>query len=136
MGEEHLVPTYGGKMPDKKFELKDSGQREQFDTGAVRDIRVGKGRYDLITPLALRRLAIIMEKGAEKYDSRNWEKGMPFSRLLDSAIRHINQYLLGWQDEDHLAQACFNLFAIMHFEEMRPDLDDLPHYMKEGKCSS
>ena len=39
--------------------------------------------------------------------------------------------------EDHLAQACWNLFACMHFEEMiergklPKELNDLPNYRKE-----
>jgi len=112
-----------------KFTLRDSGKRRDFKSGAVRDVREGKGRYDLITPFALRRLALIMEKGAKKYDDRNWEKGMEFSSLIDSAERHIEQFKMGLEDEDHLAQACFNLFAIIHFQELRrDDLDDMPLY--------
>ena len=115
-----------------KFELKDSGKREDFKSGAVRDSREGKGRYDLVTPFGLKRLAIIMEKGAIKYEDRNWEKGMEFSRLLDSAERHLEQFKMGLTDEDHLAQAAFNVFAIIHFQELgRTDLDDLPHYMED-----
>lgn len=108
------------------FDLHDSGQREQFESGAVRDTRTGKGRFDLITPIGLRRLAIIYERGAVKYAPRNWEAGMPISRCIDSALRHINQYKEGWSDEDHLAQAAWNLFAAMHFEEVKPELQDLP----------
>lgn len=113
------------------FTLKDSGKRENFDTGARRDTREGKGRFDLISPFMLRRLALVMERGAVKYDDRNWEKGMPFSRFTDSALRHINQFVMGKSDEDHLAQAIFNLMAIIHFQEAGPaGLDDLPHYYK------
>lgn len=109
-----------------KFVVKDSGKREEFDTGARRDTREGKGRFDLISPYMLRRLAVVMERGAVKYGDRNWEKGMPFSRFIDSALRHINQFLSYSHDEDHLAQAIFNLMAVIHFEETgRADLDDL-----------
>jgi hypothetical protein len=108
-----------------EYIIKDSGSREQFETGAVRDLREGKGRYDLITPIGLRRLAGVYERGCVKYSPRNWEKGMPMSRCLDSALRHINQYLEGYRDEDHLAQGCWNLMAAMHFEELRPELNDI-----------
>ncbi len=114
------------------FELKDSGDRHEFESGAVRDRQGGKGRYDLISIVALRRLAIIMEKGAEKYNTRNWEKGMPLSRYLDSAIRHTLQTLDGLDDEDHPAQAMFNLMAYMHTKhridmgELSEELDDIP----------
>jgi len=118
-------------VPNKKehrFTLKDSGQREAFESGMVRDIREGKGRYDLISPIALRRLAIVYEKGAVKYEDRNWEKGAPMSRFMDSALRHLNQYKEGKRDEDHIAQACWNLFAMLHFDEVKPELNDLPSY--------
>lgn len=106
----------------------DSGQRESFPSGMVRDVRHGKGRFDLVTPIGLRRLAQVYERGAAKYDDRNWEKGSPLSRFIDSAERHINDYKCGLRDEDHLAQASWNLFAVMHLEATRPELQDMPTY--------
>lgn len=116
------------------YVTKDSGQREEFGSGAVRDVRQGKGRYDLISFLALSRIAGVYERGAAKYDDRNWEKGMPIGRTLDSALRHIGQYITGEDDEDHLAQAAWNLIAALHFDEgikrgyYPSELDDRPHY--------
>ncbi len=111
------------------MQVLDSGKREKFATGAVRDVREGKGRFDLVSPFALMRLARWYEAGARKYSERNWEKGIPFSRCLDSALRHLIKYQMGMRDEDHLAAAAWNVFAIMHFEETgRRDLDDLPKY--------
>lgn len=97
--------------------IKDSGVREAFSTGSVRDTRHGKGRFDLITPIALRRLALHYEGGAAKYGDRNWEKGQPLARYLDSALRHINCHQAGERDEDHLIAAAWNLFAYVHTEE-------------------
>lgn len=105
---------------------------EVFNSGAVRDNRAGKGRYDLISPFALKRLAMTMEEGAIKYGDRNWEKGMPQSRLFDSAIRHLLQYMMGYEDEDHLGHAMFNVMAMTHNDELIADgllpyeLDDRP----------
>lgn len=116
-------------MKQKTFVTKDSGKREQFDTGAVRDTRNGKGRFDLITPYGLKRLADVYERGALKYNDHNWEKGIPISRCMDSALRHLNQYMEGLGDEDHLAAACWNIMATMHFEEVKPELQDIPGRM-------
>ena len=116
------------------YETKDSGKREQHKSGAVRDVREGKGRYDLFSPIALRRVAGVNERGAVKYDDRNWEKGMPIGRFLDSALRHIFENLEGLRDEDHLAQAAWNLLAAIHTEEMisrglmPKELDNRPNY--------
>lgn len=108
------------------YEMKDSGERRQFDTGAQRDRAKGKGRYDLISPIALQRLAVVLEKGALKYEDRNWEKGMPMSVFLDSGLRHLFQYLEGSRDEDHLGQAMFNVMAAMHTEECINNQGTLP----------
>ncbi len=94
----------------------DSGSRERFPSGAVRDCRAGKGRYDLISPHGLQRLALLMERGSAKYGDRNWERGIPESRCMDSAFRHMVHYMAGDRDEDHLAAVVFNLFAVMHFQ--------------------
>lgn len=115
------------------FEMKDSGAREEFGTGAVRDIREGKGRYDLISPFALKRLAIVYEKGAQKYSIRNWEAGMPHTRYYDSATRHLLQWLMGDADEDHLAHAMWNVAAIMHMQETHPGLDDRPNWKPKAQ---
>ena len=118
-------------------EVKDSGERQEFATGSVRDPGTGKGRYDLISPIGLRRLARHYENGARKYTDRNWEKGMPVSRCLDSAIRHLYSYLGGSRDEDHLAAAAWNAFAAMHYIEecaagrLPPELNDIPAPTKE-----
>lgn len=102
-----------------EYITKDSGERAQFQTGAQRDTAKGKGRYDLLPVLALRRLAQLYERGAIKYEARNWEKGIPVSRMYDSGIRHALQALAGLRDEDHLAGAVFNLLGIMEYEERR-----------------
>ena len=112
--------------------LKDSGERRQFHTGAVRDRAVGKGRYDLLSTQMMFRLARHYEAGAIKYTDRNWEKGMSFSIYVDAAMRHLLKYIAGWNDEDHLAAAIWNLAALMFQEERNPDLDDLPERQREA----
>jgi len=108
----------------------------EYKTGAKRDINVGKGAYELISPMALRRLAQVYERGAVQKGARNWERGIPFSRCVQSALRHIFQYLEGMRDEDHLMQAVWNLIAVAHFEEcikrglLPKELNDLPKYFK------
>lgn len=111
--------------------IDDSGGRITYGNGmAMREPSTGKGRYDLISPFATRRLAEWMELGAEKYAPHNWEKGIPFSRYMDSAKRHLDKFVMGAEDEDHLAAAAFNIFAIMHHQELGQDeLDDMPHYL-------
>lgn len=118
-----------------------SGTTQSFKSGATREIKKDKGRFDLISPLALQRLARHYENGAKVYGDRNWEKGIPYHSLLDSAERHLNtikQLLLTGQpwDEDHAAAVCWNVFALMHFMEMgRDDLDDVSPYLGSDKVT-
>src|SRR3954470_1453827 len=55
--------------------VKDSGQRQEFSTGAVRDTQTGKGFPHLLPSHALLRLAKHFENGAKKYGKNNWRKG-------------------------------------------------------------
>jgi hypothetical protein len=97
----------------------------QFDTGAVRSADADAERYDLISPVGLRRLAETYAEGAKKYNDHNWLKGFPQSTVLNHALRHLRLYIQGDATEDHLAHAAWNLFAAMEFEETRPDLMDI-----------
>lgn len=120
--------------------LEDSGQRREFSTGAVRDRGDLKPRPDLISPHAQMREGMIHTLGSQKYALRNWEQGIPISECLASAQRHIEQYKRGDTNEDHIAQARWNLGAIIHFEEeikagrLDPSLDDLPKYANPPIC--
>jgi hypothetical protein len=119
--------------------VNDSGKRQEFETGSRRDTREGKGRYDLISPIAMQRLAKHFENGAVKYGDRNWEKGQPISRYLDSAIRHIYKFLEGHRDEDHLAAAMWNIGGAIHTEEvierglLPESLNDVVNYLEKEK---
>jgi hypothetical protein len=108
------------------YETKDSGQREVFDTGMQRDSQESKGRFDLVPFEALLRLAQLYERGAVKYDANNWRKGQPFSRAANSMLRHANEAVAGYSDEDHLAAVVFNAMALMSYQEMikRGELDE------------
>lgn len=102
----------------------DSGERSEFSTGAHRDSSSGKGRYDLISPIALQRLARHYENGAVRYGDRNWEKGIPLHSYFDSAVRHLYKWLLNKllgreQDEDHLSAAIWNIMCIVHIRAYR-----------------
>jgi hypothetical protein len=100
------------------FVTKDSGERDDFSTGARRDTQEGKPRYGLVPVPALKRLAELYTRGAEKYGEDNWQKGMPFSRVMESLLRHVYQYLEGDREEDHLAAVAWNAFTLMTYEEL------------------
>ena len=113
--------------------IKDSGERREFETGAVRDMSEGKGLMVVMPASALLRLSLHYEHGAKKYGKFNWQKGIPVSSFMDSALRHIMKYLDGWDDEDHLAAAAFNILGAMEMEAHKPAMQDIP--AREGAKS-
>lgn len=108
-----------------------------FSTGSVRDRRDGKGRFDLIPPEPLKRLALRYEYGINQgYGERNWEKGQPLMSYIDSLERHINDLKSGGDVEDHAAailwNACGYMQTLKWIEDgaLPAELDDRPHWMK------
>lgn len=145
--------------------IKDSGERREYETGAVRDMAEGKGRCDLLPldvasmvledgkvlwmisefqrseapmflykalavfcesrgwdrPTMLLEVSKHMEEGAKKYGERNWEKGLPVSCYIDSAVRHYLKWRRGDEDERHDRAFCWNvmccIWTIMHKSE-------------------
>lgn len=158
--------------------IADSGNRTEFDTGAVRDIQEGKGRCDLM-PLDVVSMAYVrlfgsvgyagmifndiyqfaetgktsflydtlhvfvnvqhifidladmflavaqhFEEGAKKYGERNWEKGIPLSRYIDSATRHYLKVLRGDTDEPHDRAFVWNIMCAIWTAEHKPELNE------------
>lgn len=108
------------------MEIKDSGERTEFETGAVRDLHTGKGRMDLLPWEALIEVSKHCEAGALKYGERNCEKGIPIHSLIDSAFRHLAKYMIGAQDEPHLRAAAWNILFALYMEIRRPEMQDIP----------
>lgn len=100
------------------FEIKDSGKRQEFAGGMVRDTTEGKVDFtNLLHGPMFRRAAVHMTKGREKYPDPepgvpNWtlaEGQEEYQRARQSALRHLIQWLDGDVDEDHAAAVYFNI---------------------------
>lgn len=125
------------KTPPSPFTVQDSGERQEFSSGMVRDTAKGKMRPDLVMdgPLFLRWVRL-MTKGAEKYEARNWMKATSQeegNRGLESAMRHFtiwytwHKYGLNIEDldnpttepltEDHAAAVPFNINLVEYVAE-------------------
>ena len=106
-----------------EFEVKDSGTREEFEGGMVRDTTAGKVDPTLVLdgPM-LERWAEHLSKGAVKYSKRNWmlAKGdTEYERFQESAFRHFLQWMRGDRDEDHAAAVFFNINGAEYVRERR-----------------
>jgi hypothetical protein len=81
----------------------------------------GKNRLGLMSIPALWEIGQVYTMGAAKYADRNWEKGMPYTKTMDAALRHIFKWLAGHRNDEesglhHLAHAAWNLIALLHYE--------------------
>ncbi len=77
-----------------------------------------------------------LSHGAKVYGRYNFRKGLSHSRLLDSALRHITQRLMGEEiDKDsgnlHIWNAMASLAMYEWMRVNRPDLNDLYEYPKK-----
>lgn len=98
------------------FVTKDSGERQQFETGMVRDTTGDKIRYDLVDMPMLKRWAELMTRGAAKYGPNNWKKAATqeeLDRFKESAFRHFMTWFLEEDtSEDHAAAILFNVAGV------------------------
>lgn len=107
------------------FEVKDSGVRQEYNSGMRRDTQEGKPDYTLLPEPMLTRWADHMTKGAVKYGRRNWQLAdseEELERFKSSAMRHMIQWLRGDRDEDHAAAVMFNLSAAEHVKNKLYDI--------------
>lgn len=71
---------------------------------------------------AILEVSIRYKEGAEKYDERNWEKGIPIHSYFDSAIRHYIKYITGWTDEEHDRAFLWNLMSALWTYDNLPEM--------------
>lgn len=104
------------------FIVEDSGKRKEFAGGMQRDTADGKIDYSLVLdgPMFLR-WAEHMDKGARKYNKRNWMKAAGDEELIrfkESALRHFMQWFLDLNPkEDHASGVFFNINGAEYVKE-------------------
>jgi hypothetical protein len=105
----------------KKFITKDSGKRQEYQSGMRRDLQDNKPDLYLWMPKDipyeeqfLTRAGYAARRGANKYGDRNFEKANSteeLERFKSSALRHMFQWLNNETDEDHAVAIFFNLLS-------------------------
>lgn len=92
----------------------------------------GKLRWSLLPYDALEKVVEVLMFGAQKYDDRNWEKGMDWSRLFDADMRHTVDW---WQRGEtvapdsqinHLAHKACDALFLLAYELRKVGKDDRP----------
>lgn len=88
-----------------------------------------KHKWSLVPFSALEGMVRVLEFGAEKYEIDNWKKGLPYTEVCESLMRHLfaflegedNDYESGLHHVDHLlANALFLSWLI----ENKPEMDN------------
>ncbi len=104
---------------------------DNLETGGVKK-DLGKLRWSLLPWDALEEVVKVLEFGAQKYDDRNWEKGMNWSRLFDASMRHkVAHWQHGEKDASdskipHLAHEACNILFELAYELRGAGKDDRP----------
>jgi len=88
-------------------------------------------RFDLVPVGPLTKLAEHYGRGAEKYEDRNWERGIDWSLSYAALMRHVVAWWGGEDcDEDtgstHMAAVAWHAFALMEYATTHPELDNRP----------
>lgn len=88
------------------------------------------GGYYLIPPEPLGEVARVFDIGAKKYEPRGWEKGLPWSDVLNRAYRHLLRWQRGEKfdldDGQHnLASVAWAALVLMEYERTHPELDNV-----------
>jgi len=91
----------------------------------------GKLRYDLVPVEALEEVVKVFTFGSEKYDDRNWEKGLNYSRVYAALQRHANAFWKGENLDDeskcyHMASVAFCALALIQYSKFNTEFDDRP----------
>ena len=89
----------------------------------------GKVRMELLSSIALRKVAEVLTFGAKKYADENWRAGIAWKRVIGAALRHLTAWKDG-EDADpetnlsHAAHAACCLMFLLEYLETHPELDD------------
>ena len=89
----------------------------------------GKLRYDLVNPYGHMEMVKVLTAGAQKYEERNWEKGMPWSKVIASLKRHYEAIERG-EDYDketgelHASHLACNAHFLASYYHIYPQGDD------------
>lgn len=89
----------------------------------------GKTQWHLLPLEAVEGAVRVMMHGAKKYSAYNWANGMPYTRVLDAAMRHINAIYQGEDKDpdsglDHVDHALCELLFLKYYMIHRVGEDD------------
>lgn len=98
-----------------------------FETG-IKNATV-KPDVTLISYIALEEISKTLMFGEIKHGRNNYKKGLPYSKFIGSAMRHLGKYNEGIDTdeesgENHIAHCAANLLMLLWTINNKPEMDD------------
>ena len=90
-----------------------------------------KIRMELLPPELMESVAKVLTFGAKKYEARNWEKGMEWSRVYGALQRHLNAWWSGEENDpetgySHLHHAGCCIAFLITYDKREIGTNDRP----------
>ena len=89
----------------------------------------GKLKWSLVSWAALAPMVKVLMFGAEKYSSWNWAKGLKYTEICESLLRHTHAFLEGEDDDpesklSHVGHILCNGMFLSYMILFKRDMDD------------
>jgi hypothetical protein len=96
---------------------------------------LGKSRMSLLPFTALRAIGDVLAYGEKKYATNNWLKGMKWSRVQDSLLRHYERFAMGEEIDPesgflHTTLIACNALFLLTYQLLELGEDDRHKYSK------
>jgi hypothetical protein len=89
----------------------------------------GKLKWSLVSFKALEPMVRVLMFGAKKYDAFNWQKGLSYTEICESLLRHVHAFLEGEDNDkeskiEHIGHIMCNAMFLSFMFLFRKDKDD------------
>ena len=85
-------------------------------------------RYDLIPPHGITEVSKVLTEKLEKYNKNEWKYGLPWSEVLSSLKKHLNEFESGNDFDENgnlnLASVAMNSLILCEYYKIYPQGDD------------
>jgi len=89
----------------------------------------GKLKWSLVSWKALAPMVKVLMFGATKYSAWNWTKGLKYTEICESLLRHTHAFLEGKDDDpesklEHVGHILCNAMFLSYMFLFKKDMDD------------
>jgi len=89
----------------------------------------GKLKWSLVSWKALAPMVKVLMFGATKYSAWNWTKGLKYTEICESLLRHTHAFLEGEDDDpesklEHVGHILCNAMFLSYMFLFKKDMDD------------